>query len=299
MDRRLTKLIINIIALNCFMYGSGSYEVLLFPQDARTLSLNNTTSAYDDPFMHNNPAAISMRSRGTTYSYFYLPASIHFGGVQHISKLKAGIMVSKLSLLSYGKIVDSETEEKSFSVDALVEMAYKRELENIVSVGISSGYLFSSVAEFNSQVLFSKIGVRSRFFQKRMGIGFSLENMGILLKPYTDIKEPLPALFRTAVYYKPMYLSLIINGDVVRKLDSNSFYFSSGLEFKSQHRLTIRLGISSNRIGYLTENFSSDFIAGISGGVGFRFQKSTLDIGLMNLGPAGFIMGFSISNKHN
>ena len=66
-----------------------------------------------------------------------------------------------------------------------------------------------------------------------------------------------------------------------------------------QRRLTFRLGISSNRSSYLTEDFSSDIISGISGGVGFQFQKITLDIGFMNLGPAGFIMGFSISNKQN
>ena len=132
-----------------------------------------------------------------------------------------------------------------------------------------------------------------------MGFGFSLENMGILLKSYTDIKEPIPALFRTATYYKPVYIPLIINGDIVKILDSNSFYFSGGLEFMYQRRLTFRLGISSNRSGYLTEDFSSDIISGVSGGVGFQFQKTTLDIGFMNLGPAGVIMGFSISNKQN
>ena len=126
-----------------------------------------------------------------------------------------------------------------------------------------------------------------------------MQNLGIHLKSYTNVDESIPALFRTAVYYKPMYIPLIINGDIVRKLDSNSFYFSSGLEFMSQRRLTFRMGISSNRGGYLTENFSSDIISGVSGGIGFQFQKIILDIGFMNLGPAGFIIGFSINNKHN
>ena len=94
-----------------------------------------------------------------------------------------------------------------------------------------------------------------------------------------------------------MYIPLIINGNIVRKSDSNSFYFSGGLELLYQRRLTFRLGISSNKSGYLTEDFSSDIISGVSGGIGFQFKKTTLDIGFMNLGPAGFIMGFSISNK--
>ena len=283
----------------CFLFAEGSYDILNLPQNARSLALNNTTSAYDDPFMHSNPAAISMRSDGMGYSYLYLPANIHLGKIHHINNNNKRVRAVKFSLLNYGTIVDSETEEKSYAVDALVEIAYKKELKNIVSAGISGGYLFSSVAGYNSQLLFSKIGIRSRFFQKRMGIGLSLENMGILLKPYTDIKEPIPALFRTATYYKPVYIPLIINGDIVRKLDSNSFYFSGGLEFISQRRLTFRLGINSNRGGYHTDDFSSDIISGVSGGIGFQFQKITLDIGFMNLGPAGFIMGFSITNKQN
>ena len=205
----------------CFLFAKGSYVILNLPQNARSLALNNTTSAYDDPFMHSNPAAISMHSSGMSYSYLYLPANIHLGKIHHINNNNKRVRAVKFSILNYGTIVDSETEEKSYAVDALVEIAYKKELKNIVSAGISGGYLFSSVAGFNSQLLFSKIGIRCRFFKKRMGIGFSLENMGILLKPYTDIKEPIPALFRIASYYKPLYIPLIINGDIVRKLYSN------------------------------------------------------------------------------
>ena len=106
----------------CFLFAEGSYDILNLPQNARSLALNNTTSANDGSFLQNNPAVLSLRSRGTTYSYFYLPASIHFGGVQHIGKLKAGIMASKLSFLSYGEIVDSETEEKTYAFDVLFEI---------------------------------------------------------------------------------------------------------------------------------------------------------------------------------
>jgi hypothetical protein len=234
-----------------------------------------------------------------SYSYLYLPANIYLGEIHHVSKNNNGVKATKICLLNYGEFIDSKTDEKYYAFDALVEMGYKRELKNIASVGISGGYLFSSVTGFNSQLLFSKIGVRSRLLRKRLGIGFSLENMGILLKSYTDVKEPIPVLFRTAFYYKPMYISLIINGDIVKILDDNSFYLSSGLEFISQHKLIFRIGINSDRCDYLTEDFSSDILAGISGGIGFQFQKINLDIGFMNLGPAGYIMGFSITNKRN
>ena len=80
MGRQLNKLIISITALNCLLFASGSYGVLLLPLDARSLSLNNTISANDGPFLQNNPASLSMYSLGMTYSYFHLPASIHLLG---------------------------------------------------------------------------------------------------------------------------------------------------------------------------------------------------------------------------
>ena len=164
MDRQLIKLI--IIATFSLLFASGSYEILNFPKDARSLSLNNTTSAYDSPFMQNNPAAISIRSSGASYSYLYFPEDIHLGEIHYIIKKTRGIRAAKISLLNYGTIIDNETKEKSVAFDALIEIGYKRELKNILSVGISGGYLFSSIAGFNSQLLFSRIGVRSRLFKK-------------------------------------------------------------------------------------------------------------------------------------
>ena len=128
-------------------------------------------------------------------------------------------------------------------------------------------------------------------------IGLSMENIGFLLKSYTDVKEPIPMLFRMSLYYEPRYIPLIISGDLVKKPDDDTYYFAGGLEFKPQSRLTIRLGNSSHRSGYITDYFSSDVLAGFSGGVGFRFTNMTLDVGFMNMGPVGFVMGFSLMKK--
>ena len=295
--RRITKLISTILLFSGFLFGTGSYEILLFPHDARSLSLQNSVSAFDSPMLQNNPAALSMRSEGMIYSYLHLPANIHSGEIQRVLRFGKGIRASRISILNYGAIIDSETEEKTYAFDILLEAGYKTELKNITSVGISTGYLFSSIAGFHSQLLFSNIGIRSRLFRKRLGIGLSMENIGFLLKSYAEVKEAIPSLFRTALYYKPRYISLIISGDIIKKLDDDIYYFTGGLEFKPQSRLTIRLGNSSHRSGYIADDFSSDVIAGFSGGIGFQFTNMTLDLGFLNLGPAGFVMGFSLLKK--
>ena len=117
-----------------------------------------------------------MLSEGMVCSYLYLPANIHSGEIQRIHRLGAGISASRISILNYGTIIDSETADKTYAFDVLLERGYKKELKNITSLGVSGGLMFSSIAGFHSQLLFSNWGVRSRFMKKRLGIGFSLEN---------------------------------------------------------------------------------------------------------------------------
>tara|TARA_B100001123_G_C15277269_1_gene1012648 strand:+ start:975 stop:1829 length:855 start_codon:yes stop_codon:yes gene_type:complete len=281
-----------------WIFGNGSYEFLQFPMDARNLSLYNSASAYNGSFLSNNPASLSTRTKSKTYSYFYLPANIHYTGYQKIQKSQFGIKSHQVSFMSYGAIKDSETEENSYAYDLLIKSGYKREIKDLTSIGISGGYLLSSIAGYKSQLIFSNIGIRSRILRKKLGVGFSIENIGFIIKSYTEVKEKVPTLYRTAIYYEPRYIPLVINGDFVKYLDEEDlFYIFGAIEFKPNSCLTLRLGASSNRNGFLTGDFTSDVIAGLSGGAGFLFNNMILDIGLMNLGPAGFVMGFSVNKN--
>ena len=297
MERRIPQLTVFILPAFCFLFGMGSYEILHFPQDTRSLSLHNAASAYDRSILRNNPAALSLGAEKAVYSYLILPASIHSGEIQWVRKIRQGIYAGKVSYLSYGTIVDSETDRETTAFDFLLEMGYKKELGNIVSVGISGGYMLSSISEYHSQILYANIGIRSRIMRKRIGLGFSMENVGFLVTTYTSVKESIPAIFRSALYYRPKYLPAIISVDIIRNLERGVVELSGGLELNPEKRLTIRLGCSSHRIGFLTGDFSSDFFAGVSGGAGFQFSKINLDVGFMNLGAAGYVLGFSISKN--
>ena len=299
MEQRISQLTVFMLVVFGFLFGGGSYDILNLSKDARSLSLHNAASAYDRSLLRNNPAALSLSIEKITYSSLILPAGIHSGEIQRVRKMGSGIRAGKLSYISYGTIYDSETQKKTTAYDILLEMGYKKELKNIVSVGISGGYLLSSICGYRSQLLYTNIGIRSRMMRKRIGFGFSLENVGFLITSYTDVKESIPAIFRTALYYKPRYLPAIISVDIIRNLDRGIAELIGGLEFNPEKRLTIRLGCSSRRTGFLTGDFPSDLLAAVSGGAGFKFNKINLDIGFMTLGAAGYIIGFSISNKRN
>ena len=297
MKQRIPKITVFLLVAFSFLFGLGAYEILHFPQDTRSLSLHNSASAYDHFLLRNNPASLSMATEKGSYSYLALPAGIHSGEIQWIRKIGSGIRAGKLSYISYGSIVDSKTQEKTTAYDILFESGYKKESKNIISVGASGGYMLSYISGYQSQLLYMNIGVRSRMMRKRLGLGFSLENVGFLLASYTDMKESTPAIFRTAIYYRPKYLPAIISIDVVHRLNGYATEFSGGLEFNPRKRFTLRLGCSSHRTEFLTDDFSTNILSDVSGGAGFHFNKINLDVGFMNLGAAGYVVGFSISRK--
>ena len=119
----------------------------------------------------------------------------------------------------------------------------------------------------------------------------------ILLFIFMDYGSIIMRYGFNGIYYKLKYLPAIISVDIIRNLDRSTSELSSGLEINSGKQLIIRLGCSTHRAGFLTSGFSSNLLADVSGGIGFKFNKMNLDVGFMNLGAAGYVIGFSISQK--
>ena len=202
--------------------------MLHFYSDSRSLSLNNSSSAYDSHMLRNNPAALSMNKEKISYSYFSIPAKINCIQIQRIKKNKTGMVAGKALLTNYGSIIDGEKTEPENAYDAIIEIAYKQEFQNIISIGISGGYAINTISNYSSQLLFSKIGLRSRIKQKRVGIGISLENIGWIVSSYTDYKEPLPTIFRSSIYFKPFLFPIIINCDFLHQINFNKIEYLIG-----------------------------------------------------------------------
>ena len=282
------------------LFANGSYEIFNMPSDAISLSLNNSASIYENKSLCTNPASLSTKTNSKSYSYILLPASIHYISYKNTKQIKMGTIASKISYINYGILLDSKTNEESLAYDILLEYAYKRELFNIISLGISGGLLYSSIEDYRSNVLFANIGLRTRLLNKKLGLGTSFENLGFATNMYTNRREIIPSLVRFGVYYDLKYIPSILNINYIYNY-KNSFsdYLVIGSEFKLDNNIYIRLAINSLRKDLLIQDFSSDIISGLSGGIGLRKFDRYYDIGFKNLGPAGLILGFSISKKLN
>ena len=287
-----------LICIN-LIWSSFSYEYLLFPKDARSIALSNSASAYNRTVLLNNPAALSKTVEKKVYSFILLPADIQSGEFQVITEKFKGVLANKLSILNYGTIVDSETKNPTSAYDVLIASGYKKEVFDIISIGFSSTFMHSSIAGFNSNILLCNIGMRGQLLNNNAGLGVSVENVPFIISSYANIKERISKNIRWSIFYSPKYIPLVINTDFLLSNISNNIEIYNGLEFIFSDILTLRFGISNSGKYSIKETSYSNFLESASFGAGFSFTKYNLDIGFMNLGPAGYITGLTIKNKLN
>jgi len=196
--------------------------------------------------------------------------------------------------LNYGLLEDSIDNNviNSFnSYEYLIE--YK--LENLNEYFFSSiGFVYSQIENYKSDAIL--FNIKKEFKIKKINASFSLDNFGIILNSYTSIKQNSP--------YK---IQFSLNDIILEK----EFNFGYNLVYNNYLRSPIHIiSLSKNfnnffkfRISNSTNykklkiyNDYKDYLYGFS--IGFTLYTNTnkaIDIGFLNLGPAGYVYGITLN----
>lgn len=196
--------------------------------------------------------------------------------------------------MNYGLLEDSIDNNviNSFnSYEYLIE--YK--LENLNEYFFSSiGFVYSQIENYKSDAIL--FNIKKEFKIKKINASFSLDNFGIILNSYTSIKQNSP--------YK---IQFSLNDILLEK----EFNFGYNLVYNNYLRSPIHIiSLSKNfnnffkfRISNSTNykklkiyNDYKDYLYGFS--IGFTLYTNTnkaIDIGFLNLGPAGYVYGITLN----
>ena len=196
--------------------------------------------------------------------------------------------------MNYGLLEDSIDNNviNSFnSYEYLIE--YK--LENLNEYFFSSiGFVYSQIENYKSDAIL--FNIKKEFKIKKINASFSLDNFGIILNSYTSIKQNSP--------YK---IQFSLNDILLEK----EFNFGYNLVYNNYLRSPIHIiSLSKNfnnffkfRISNSTNykklkiyNDYKDYLYGFS--IGFTIYTNTnkaIDIGFLNLGPAGYVYGITLN----
>ena len=294
--RRIRKLI--TMGIFSFLFSMGSYEILNFPSDARSLAMSNAASVNDFHILRNNPAALNNNQSSFSYSYFILPANIQYGMIQISYKINNYIIANKIALINYGELTDGETNETHSASDILFTTGFKFKYKHISSFGISLNYLISSIKNFNSNIICLNIGFKSKINNNRFGFGGSLENIKIKSKAYFNYMDIPPIIFRNSLYYKPLYLPATLNFEMKKIYNNQKAQYTLAIESIPINNIIIRLGTGWSTVNEFNKLFNN-IINNYSFGIGLDFKKIGLDLGFKNLHSTSYIVGFSINKKIN
>ena len=168
MAGQLTQLISIIFC--SILLAEGSYEALLHPGNSRTLALSNSGTARNSAYLSPNPASLQYIKGKYIVSLSRIPGGIYYQSLQSTRRLFKGVAAGRISLLHYGKILDSRTEKTSTAFDFMLEAVWKTEIKEVLSAGLALGYMNSVLADYSSQVIFGDVGIRSRLFRKRPSV---------------------------------------------------------------------------------------------------------------------------------
>jgi len=280
-------------------HGQATYQVLNMAYNAKQLAMSQSGSSLSDGAFFHNPSSMDSPDKSIGFSYHRYPADISLENLYYSFMHKDHLFNTYITKLDFGTLEDGKTLETFTAKDIVLGLAYKNQFQNRFSYGISIEYLYSNIENYYSDLLSLSLGLRSRFFDRRMGIGLSVENLCYVLTGYTSHTNQLPASYRLSAYYKLQYLKGLIAFDVYQNIDTGDLRYVGGFEYAFSETTFIRIGSGKYRMGLLTfkeEDFYQELLLyGFSYGLGFKVNRYNIDLALQSLGAAGYVMGFSLN----
>ena len=275
------------ILFSSFIIGQSQYQILGLADNALQISSNNGFSGLANFNSTSNPASL-LYSKNQSYSFIYYPANIKFANFR--------INNFSVSILNYGTLEDKldNISNNTFSANEyLFKYSYNKKFKNKLRFGISVGGYYSQIYKYNSYGIISTIGINKFFDNINLGIGFSLENIGSILKNYTNTDVLLPSRYSLNLVYK--YKQIMLGWKLIDYLNITNTEYIMSLQFEINENIFLNLGTSSNRRN-LAINNEYKYLYGMSCGIGFKIKNIEVHLGIKNLGISGNIFGVTVNN---
>lgn len=196
--------------------------------------------------------------------------------------------------MNYGLLEDSIDNNVINSFNSF-EYLFDYKLKNLDNYFISSiGFLYSQIENYKSNAIL--FNIKKQFKIKSMDASLSFHNIGIILNSYTSRGKGTPYKIQFSLNNIIANKNFNVGYDLVY-----NHYLSSSLHIISltkdlNNNLKFRISNSSNYQKLKIYNNYKDYLYGFS--IGFTLYsntKTTVDIGFLNLGPAGYVYGITLN----
>ena len=196
--------------------------------------------------------------------------------------------------MNYGLLEDSIDNNVINSFNSF-EYLFDYKLKILDNYFISSiGFLYSQIENYKSNAIL--FNIKKQFKIKSMDASLSFHNIGIILNSYTSRGKGTPYKIQFSLNNIIANKNFNVGYDLVY-----NHYLSSSLHIISltkdlNNNLKFRISNSSNYQKLKIYNNYKDYLYGFS--MGFTLYtntNTTVDIGFLNLGPAGYVYGITLN----
>lgn len=309
------RVIVLAISLLSSVHIGWSQQATIFPfmysmMSARMAALAGSTVAMTNDG-HNvvmNPAGLAtLQSNSVGGTFIKHVLDIGAGYATYNRDVdNVGTLAATVSYTTYGAFdrADAQgTVTGTFqSSDVVVGVSLARELDTLISYGVTAKVLHSTLDDMSSTALAIDAGMIFQFPKQRTNIGISILNLGTQLSTYDGTRDRLPMDLRIGVNHRLRGLPLLVNAslnhltDDVGSLVDRLLNFSVGGELYLGKVIQARIGYTNAVRNTSAVNVPGQ-LTGLSGGIGVHLPSLDFDYALSSLGAASVVHRVSVAMR--
>jgi hypothetical protein len=283
--------------------GTTAFNFLKIGEGARPIAMGSafTAVADDGNLLFWNPGGFSQieTPMGTT-TYRNYVAGIHTGYLAYLRpKSEKDAFGGSVHFLYSGSMVKTNMVGEplgDFTYSVVVPtIGYGRKIKEDVSVGIAIKGIYQNVDEFNNFGVAADIGGLYETPREGLTVGAVVQNLGAEVQPLDSLKYSLPITGKIGGVYRIPEKPVTIALDLSKPID-NDFAVSFGGEAWLSSRLAFRGGFTSTLLDLKTGS-GTDFLAGISSGVGLLVKNIHFDYAITPMIDLGLAHRISLSKE--
>ena len=274
------KLKLYILIFSSFIFSQAEYQILNIAKNIIELS---TTNKY-----HN----IDSNTNNYSFTFIKYPTDITLYNTKYKN--------IDLTILDYGQFVNSENDvinDTFYANEIFINYNYNKKLKHLGTIQFFIGGLYSQIDTYNSYGISNSLYIANQI--NNFKFSFGAENIGKILKSYTNYNLKLPTQFRLHSSYNFKQnisdFGLVLNYDITYIKRTEDINHIICLIFHvPQNNMNFYLSNSLYSQDLAIQNDNSKLLAGLALGASINFKKIKCDIGIKDVGAAGTIYGFTL-----
>ena len=274
--------IIYIISIINILIAQGQYQIIQLPNNTLDLISNQST------LIINNANIKKVNSNFSTTLISY-PANINFCNFQ--------MKQFSISVLNYGVLEDQVNNDvlKTFSANEYyLQYLINKKINNNINLYYSIGTAYSQIYNYHSLLVASSLKIKKYFPKYKFHISAGINNAGFIIKEYRQANTKLPIEYQLGIGY--YFQNISIGYDLIYHYQDNHITDIICLKINIINNINLILS-NTNHLKKLSSENDLNYLLGFSGGIDFVVNNTNINMGFLNLGPAGMSSAITINYK--